>query len=275
MQNYSHWRLLISPLNNGFWNMAVDEALLFHAAQKTSLPTLRLFSWDVPTLSLGYSQSIKDVDLKKIAEKGWRCVRRPTGGKAILHTDELTYSITTALDEPLMAGSLLESYKRVSVALQKGLRLLGVTTTADSQYNKPENVEKSDPVCFQVPSNYEITWNHKKLIGSAQARKSGGVLQHGTLPLCGSLTRITEVLAYSSTDECEKAKQNIQDHAATLEDATSKVVSWQDAASAFVEGFKAEINIEFHETEISNDELQLTMDLMKNKYSTNNWNHRI
>jgi lipoate-protein ligase A len=275
MQNHSPWRLLISPPNNGFWNMAVDEALLFHAAQKTSLPTLRLFSWDVPTLSLGYSQSIKDVDLNKLKEKGWRCVRRPTGGKAILHIDELTYSITTALDEPLMAGSLLESYQRVSVALQKALQLLGVSTTADSQYNKPDNVEKFDPVCFQVPSNYEITWNHKKLIGSAQARKSGGVLQHGTLPLCGSLTRITEVLSYSSETEREKAKQNIRDHAVTLEDASGRIVSWQVAADAFVDGFKMETNIELFEMEMSNDEFQFTKELLNNKYSTDNWNHRI
>ena len=275
MQNHSPWRLLISPPNNGYWNMAVDEALLFHTANKTSLPTLRLYSWDLPTLSLGYSQTIKDVDLNQLQTRGWRCVRRPTGGKAILHTDELTYSITTALDEPLMSGSLLESYQRVSAALQRTLQNLGVSTTADSQYSKPENVEKTDPVCFQIPSNYEITWNHKKLIGSAQARKSGGVLQHGTLPLFGSLTRITEVLSYASDTEREKAIQNIRGHAVTLEEATGRIVSWQDAADAFVEGFQEETNIELCEMEMSGDELQLTMDLMKNKYSTENWNHRM
>jgi len=255
--------------------MALDESLLVHAALKKSPPTLRLYSWDVPTLSLGYSQPIRDVDPKAIQVTGWGYVRRPTGGKAILHTDELTYSITSSVDEGLMAGSLLESYQRVSGALQKALLLLGVNVTADSKYTIPEEVRPSDPVCFKIPSDYEITWNHKKLIGSAQSRKSGGVLQHGTLPLCGDLTRITRVLSYSSEAERERAKQNIQNYAATLLEATGRNISWQEASEAFVAGFSSQTNLELVEAEPSADELKMAKELMETKYSTTTWNQRI
>ena len=101
--------------------MALDEACLLSSAERRSLPTLRLFSWEPPTLSLGYAQKSSEVNFQQLHEHGWGLVRRPTGGRAILHTDELTYSVTAPLDDPVMAGSLLESYQRISKALLAAL----------------------------------------------------------------------------------------------------------------------------------------------------------
>ncbi len=100
----------------GAWNMAVDELILEHIGRGASLPTLRLYSWQPPCLSLGHAQPFADVDVHRLEERGWEVVRRPTGGRAILHTDELTYSVIAPTDEPRVAGSILESYNRLAQA---------------------------------------------------------------------------------------------------------------------------------------------------------------
>lgn len=202
-------------------------------------------------------------------------VRRPTGGKAILHTDELTYSITASLDEPLVAGSLLESYQRISQALQKALQLLGTLTSAENKPDHPSVHSKNEPVCFQTPSDYEITWNGKKLIGSAQARKMGGVLQHGSLPLFGDLSRITRVLTYPTELDRDLAAQKTLAQATTLEAASGRIISWEEAADAIIQSFTTEFGISFLADQPTQDELELSAELLKTKYGSDLWNFRI
>ena len=99
------WRLLITTPARGAWNMAVDESILLHIGRGESLPTLRLYAWTPACLSLGYAQPFADVDVNRLNERGWEVVRRATGGRAILHTDELTYSVIAPSDEPRVAGT--------------------------------------------------------------------------------------------------------------------------------------------------------------------------
>src|SRR5258708_8109308 len=156
--------------------MAVDEAILDHAGRGASLPTLRLYAWAPPCLSLGYAQPFSDVDTARVAARGWEVVRRPTGGRAILHTDELTYSVIAPTDEPHVSGSILESYNRLALALLEAVQSPDLTARAlplnvAMKENAVANHETHNPVCFEVPSAYEITADGKKLIGSAQARR--------------------------------------------------------------------------------------------------------
>ena len=109
----SIWRLIESDALQGPMNMAIDEALLESVGAGRSLPVLRLYRWSPPCISIGYAQNGADVDHLTLNEHGWDWVRRPTGGRAILHTDELTYSVIAPPDEPRVAGSLLESYRRI------------------------------------------------------------------------------------------------------------------------------------------------------------------
>lgn len=271
----NQWRVIQSPAASAAFNMALDEALLSSTAQKKSLPTLRLYSWIVPSLSLGYSQPFKDINQEELAKRAWQLVRRPTGGRAILHTDELTYSITAPLDEPLVAGSLLESYHRISLGLQKALQLLGLLTFNENKPGIANDVSKQEPVCFQTPSNYEITWKGKKLIGSAQARKLGGVLQHGSLPLNGDLSRITQVLAYPSQLEREIAAQKTLAQATTLESATGKLFTWQETAKAVIQSFSNEFGISFVTSDPSQEEMEIAKDLVLTKFGADSWNFRI
>src|ERR671922_1361006 len=120
------WRLMITPPARGAWNMAVDEAILENAGRGESLPTLRLYAWVPACLSLGHAQPFADVDTTRLKQRGWDVVRRATGGRAILHTDELTYSVTGSAEDPVLAGGVLESYNRLAQALSLAVKDLGL-----------------------------------------------------------------------------------------------------------------------------------------------------
>jgi len=254
--------------------MAMDETILESVGAGDSLPTLRLFAWTPPCLSLGFAQPLEDVNLDKLNAMGWDIVRRMTGGRAILHTDELTYSVICPIDEPRLAGGVLESYLRLSHALLNALKQLGVTALAlPKGSDGPVAPKTNDPVCFEVPSNYEITVNGKKLVGSAQARKKTGILQHGTLPLHGDLTRILDILNHR-TDPSEE-KTRLLHRATTLERVLNSRVTWEEAASAFVDAFKETLNLTFKESEPSKAELERIDALIEKKYAHPSWTRRI
>ncbi len=276
------WRLLHTPPSTGAWNMAVDEAILEHIHRGESKPTLRLYAWQPPCLSLGYAQPFKDVDMKRLRAHGWDVVRRVTGGRAILHTDELTYSVTGSADEPVLAGGVLESYNRLSQALLFAVRELGLQVEVKEQVAQAAVLgggdaagSKVNPVCFEVPSTYEITVNGKKLIGSAQARKKEGVLQHGSLPLAGDLTRICDALVFEDESAREKAKERLLARAATVESVLGVEKDWETAAQAFVGGFEAELGILFERGEMSPSEIQRAEELVKEKYAHAAWTERL
>jgi lipoyl(octanoyl) transferase len=267
------WRIIRSDPADGAWNMAVDEAVLLEIGAGCSLPTLRLYSWQPACLSLGYTQSIKDANLTELKKQGWTIVRRPTGGRAILHTDELTYSVIAPLDDSRVLGSVLESYQRLSKALLRALLLLGLEAQSNQHAGNPQ--AGLGPVCFEVPSNYEITVGGKKLIGSAQARRKEGVLQHGSLPLSGDLTRITKVLNFIDEAAQIQAASRLLDHATTVEMVTGRTVSLPQAAGAFETAFQEVLGLELVPASLSASERIQAEELVYTKYGNNNWTDRI
>ncbi len=269
------WRLIISPPAAGAWNMALDEAILESVVDHQALPTLRLYAWAPPCLSLGQAQPSSDVDLEELTARGWDLVRRPTGGRAILHTDEMTYSVAARLDEPRVAGSILESYRRLSGALLRGLELLHLQARADQEYPLPEGAQQNGAVCFEVPSNYEITVAGKKLIGSAQARRLGGVLQHGSLPLYGDLTRITQVLTYPDPSARETAARRLIAHAATVESFLGRRPTWEEAAEAFRAAFEEALDLKLIRSGPLKAELTRAEELVARKYGNPEWTLRV
>ena len=253
--------------------MAADQAILEHISCGESPATLRLYAWDPPCLSLGHAQPISDVDMTRLKDQGWEIVRRATGGRAILHTDELTYSVTGSSDEPLLAGGVLESYNRLAQALLHAIRELGLPVEMKEPIREPA-VHNLNPVCFEVPSSYEITVGGKKLIGSAQARRKEGVLQHGSLPLSGDLTRICRVMVIKDEAAPEKATQRLLERATTVESVLGYRIDWETAAQAFVRGFEAELGIHFERGEMSPSEIKRTEELIRDKYAHPSWTER-
>ena len=266
------WRLLITPPTRGAWNMAADEAILEHIGRGESLPTLRLYAWTPACLSLGHAQPFADVDTARLQERGWEVVRRLTGGRAILHTDELTYSVIAPLNEPRVEGSVLESYNRLAQALLMAVKNLEIPV--EMKEGKADSLGTLNPVCFEVPSTYEITVNGKKLIGSAQARKKEGVLQHGSLPLTGDLTRICQALKFETEETRENAGKRLLERATTVESALGREVTWETAAQSFLRAFEAQLGLSLERGEMSESESKRTEELVKEKYDHPAWTER-
>jgi lipoate-protein ligase A len=264
------WRLLLTPAAPGAWNMAVDEALLESIGRGDSLPALRLYAWDPPCLSLGYAQPVSDVDLPRLSKHGWDLVRRPTGGRAILHTDELTYAVIASRREPRLAGTLLESYEHLASALLAALRSLGLPVEMQPPAATP-SATNPNPVCFEVPSSGEITVGGKKLVGSAQARRKEGILQHGSLPLRGELGRVTQVLAFPNEAARSEAAARLLARAATVESILGREVAWEEAAQAFIAAFGKTLALELQPSQLTPIEERRATELASSKYAQARW----
>ncbi len=264
------WRLLLQPEPaQGAWNMAADEAILEACGSGKSLPTLRIYAWEPACLSLGYAQPVSDVDMERLRTRGWDLVRRPTGGRAVLHTDEVTYSVIAPPDEPRVAGTVLEAYNRLAAALVDALRLLSLPVQVQERAGTASKIP--NPVCFEVPSTYEITVGGKKLVGSAQARRKEGVLQHGSLPLTGDLTRILQALVYPDDAARERAAVRLLEHATTVEAAIGRIVSWDEAARAYVAAFGSVLDLDLEPGALTPEEKVRTEELARTKYAHPDW----
>jgi lipoate-protein ligase A len=251
--------------------MAIDEAIVTSVLEGASPPTLRFYAWSPPCLSLGRGQPFADVDLAACQTAAVDVVRRPSGGRAILHTDELTYSVALLQTDPLAAGGILESYRRLSEGLLAGLRLLGVQAAQVVSARKP--TEDLSAVCFETPSDYEITVQGRKLAGSAQWRARGGVLQHGTLPLCGDITRVISYLALPGTER-EAQRQTLRTRATTLEASLGRSVPFAQIASALADGFSQALGLELIPGELTTREQDLSAELRRSRYAAPDWTQR-
>ncbi len=266
------WRLIYDQPTLGARNMAVDEAILGSVSAGDQPPTLRLYRWIPPCLSLGYGQRSREADLDRLSSRGWDIVRRPTGGRAILHIDELTYSLALPIDHPLAARGIVESYRRISEALISTLTHLGARPHAERADS--EATHTTNPVCFETPSHYEITVDGRKLVGSAQVRRKAGILQHGTLPLTGDLTRICDVLAYPDDSAREAAKADLLAHAITLEGALGRRIDWQQAADSVAQGFAQVFEVDLVVSDLIEAERAKADQLTTGVYANPDWTFR-
>ncbi|NOX63342.1 MAG: lipoate--protein ligase family protein [Chloroflexi bacterium] len=248
--------------------MAVDQAIALMSASGHSPPTLRFYQWRPPTVSLGRHQALSEIDLARVRELGYDLVRRPTGGRAILHIDELTYSIAGPKDEPRLAGAVLDSYNRISQGLVLGLQRLGVDAV------KAPASQRAGPdvsaVCFEVPSAYEILVAGKKIIGSAQSRRAGYILQHGSLPLQGDVTRLVEALALSPAERLA-LREAVSARATTLEAVMGRHVSFWEAAVALIDGLTSALDMELEEGDLTAEEIELAQRLQREIYANPDW----
>jgi lipoate-protein ligase A len=264
------WRLILDAPRDGSANMAYDEAILRAVARGAQPPTLRLYAWRVPTLSLGYAQPSADVDFERLKARGWQAVRRPSGGRAILHADEITYSVALPEIHPLARGGVIESYRRLSAALIAALRLLAPELPLEVD-RRHERASAPNAICFEVPSDYEITAHGKKLIGSAQMRKYSGILQHGALPLSGDVADICDALLFSDEVARQRAKARLRERATALSDAIGTPIAWQVAAEALSEGFRQTFDLEWQTGTFDCAEETEALALLRARYADPAW----
>ena len=266
------WRLVVDGEADGATNMAVDQAILSAVVEGVSPPTLRFYAWSPPCLSLGRNQSFADVDPVACEAAGIDVVRRPTGGRSILHTDELTYSVALLQTDPRSEGGVMEGYRRLSEGLLAGLRHLEAAAVQAVGARKASDEQTA--ICFEMPSDYEITVAGRKLVGSAQWRARGGVLQHGTLPLCGDLGRIASYLALSDVQR-ETQRRRIVLRATTLEGAIGRILSFDVVVQALAGGFGQALNLTLVPGKVTARERSLALELRDRLYSAPDWTARL
>lgn len=269
------WRLIVEQEpRTGAANMAVDQAIAEACAAGQSRPTLRFYRWQPPAVSLGRHQPAADVDMARAAALGYAVVRRTTGGRAILHTDELTYSVAAPESEPRVAGGVMDAYLRLSNALVAGLQQLGVEADkAGSSVRAGPNVSAA---CFEVPSAYEIVVGGRKLLGSAQSRRAGYVLQHGSLPLVGDIARLVDVLAL---DEATRAalRAELEQRACTLAEALGQhdyaapELGFEHVAATLAAAFGAALDVTLRPGTLMPGELRRSAVLIREQFADAAW----
>ena len=272
------FRLLDTGRLTGAMNMALDESILVHVAQNKSLPTIRFYAWERPTLSLGYFQRLaRDVDEISVQARGFDLVRRMTGGRAVLHDRELTYSVIIPGDHEWAKASVVESYHYLSYALRDGFRNLGVqaevVSLADDSDREKYPVTGS-AACFDSPSWYELVVEGKKIAGSAQVRAHNGLLQHGSLLLDMDVDDLFAVLKFKSEEHMRKSREEFLLRAVSVKQLTGQHVTWDEATSAFAKGFQSGLGVELVPQVVSDQEWTLAEQLVIEKYSTEDWTNR-
>lgn len=176
-----NWRFIISGKLPPATNMAIDESILEGVIKGCSPQTVRVYDWDPPTVSLGFHQKIaSQIDIEKVKKYGFGIVRRPTGGRAVLHYDEVTYSVI-ARTADRFRGNVIESYKQIAHILSIAFRTIGIQVDIEKGMKEEQRGNNWSAPCFSSASKYEIHYQGKKLVGSAQMRREGCFLQHGSI----------------------------------------------------------------------------------------------
>ncbi len=231
------WRLVLDSGLTGLENMALDEELAAQVAQENSAPVVRIYPWPCLAVTLGRHQPANPLlDGERCDRDGIEIVRRPTGGKAILHlTGDMTYSVIAPVDQPPFSQDVLAGYAAVNQALVAGLATLGVRATMrDPPPIWPET--GVDFGCFESPGRHEVYWAGRKMVASAQRRTAGVVLQHGTIPLAETGSGLADLLRLDPGRR-ERFRRDLNDRTGTLASALDVTPEFRKVAHALSEGF--------------------------------------
>jgi len=249
----TRFRLLLTGENNAARNMAIDEAIMRNYAL-FGKPTVRFYSWKPPAVSIGYFQQIEEeVDLAECKKQGVDVVRRITGGGAVFHEAELTYSFCCTGESGLVEKNILESYKKICGSIVLGLGGLGL---------KAEFAPLND-----------ITVNGRKISGNAQTRRGGIVLQHGTILLRVDVDKMFALLRVPNEKLKGKLIEDVKQRVTSIERETGKEIGFDETAEAMRCGFEKNFNAELVEGELAEDEVSLAKKIEKEKFLSGEWNY--
>ncbi|HIF02775.1 MAG TPA: lipoate--protein ligase family protein [Nitrospinaceae bacterium] len=234
------WRVIKDDPKTGESNMDIDRAILASCKPGESLPTLRLYSWERPTLTVGYAQDFaKEIDINRCQKLGIEIVRRPTGGRALLHDHEVTYSFTAPIPHNKFPPSLLGAYKVVAQALLEGLKEIGVCG-AELASRKKTNIGKHSfrsPSCLSSINHLEIEVQGAKLVGSAQRRTKKAFLQHGSILLDCDRSLVNSLFKFETDDARCRSMEILNNKVVTLSECLGKSVTRKEVFKALIKGF--------------------------------------
>ena len=269
------WRFLATGPHSGAYNMAVDEALMEGIIAGGQEPIFRVFGWDPPALSLGYSQQAgREVDLEKCRRAGVDIVRRLTGGRAVLHWGELTYSVICPEDDPELGGRIADTYHRIGQCLVNGLRLFGVEAGLERSSIKKVGPREGAPTapCFSSTARWEVTCRGRKLIGSAQRRVRGAILQHGSLLIGAQHKKLLDLLPPMVASMREAMARQLEEGSIHLKACTSRRIDFNELADCLAQGFSRCLQVEMQSAALGLQEQQRVRELILAKYGDPAWN---
>ncbi|MEC4202071.1 MULTISPECIES: lipoate--protein ligase family protein [Bacillus] len=272
------WRFIDSGRQDPAFNMALDEALLYWHSENKIPPTIRFYGWNPPTLSVGYFQNIeKEINLDAVKKHGLGFVRRPTGGRGVLHDQELTYSVIVSEEHPEMPKTVTEAYRVISEGILEGFRELGLDAYFAIPRTEKEKQSLKNPrssVCFDAPSWYELVVEGRKVAGSAQTRQKGVILQHGSILLDLDEDKLFDLFIYKNDRLRERMQRNFKQKAVAINELAKEKITIEEASNAFKKGFEKGLNIHLEPYELTEEETEFVADLAKTKYAADEWNYR-
>lgn len=238
------WRLVRDGARDPLFNMALDQVLASRVARGEAPPTLRFYTWDRPAISLGFHQDPSRVlNMEEVRRLGLSVVRRPTGGRAVLHGHDLTYAVALPTSLPWVS-TLMETYRALSEALREGFLRAGVPVTLARGH--VGELRPGPLPCFASTARYELVWRGRKVVGSAQRRFKGAVLQQGSIPLRRAPVWLDRVWPEASS----------YDHRwAPVEEVVGAPVDAGELASTLAEGFRHWLGVDLVESPLDPEEL--------------------
>lgn len=258
-------RLLRMGAASGSVNMGIDEALATLCRDRT---TLRFYAWEAPTLSIGYAQRCDDIDVAACGTSKVTLVRRPTGGRAVLHRQDLTYSLILPLRPPWTTYSIAESYRLINRCLLRGLEVLGVKANIGRRSKRADGALA--PFCFSTIVQDELLVDGKKIIGSAQRRFPGALLQQGTILLDFDPAGILALLCADARAAAAGALMAV----GSLRETLGRLPHRLEVEAAIRNGFAEEMGVEFAQGELDPEEFELSMQLAETRYGSQSWTFR-
>ena len=242
METKREWRLIDSGYLDACTNMAIDEAVFLMREKLGLSATLRFYAWKPAAVSIGYFQRIEDPSLQRYKRQKITIVRRFTGGGAIFHRHEITYSLACSTHEPPTFRDIIKTQQLVHEAIILGLQNLGINAELERK-----EIKRPDPYfCFINPSKNDVVNDGRKIVGSAQRRRNRAFFQHGSILMDSKIT------SKSSKQKKDRGK----------------------IIYSLILGFEKRLGIELVRSQLTKEEVKLSQELRKAKYSTRNWNYR-
>ncbi len=262
--NQEEWRFLGGDLAEGDHNMAEDMACLQSCEQGASPPTIKLYGWKKPTLTIGYSQQpSKLINIEKARELGIQIIRRPTGGRVLLHSEELTYSLIAPNDYRLFAGDLRSSMCVISKMLTDCLVNLGCSREAIQFALPSKSRSYNGPACFSLANHYELTCLGKKIIGSAQRRMKRAFLQHGSLILKFDRPLLNSLLFFENSQLAQANLIKLTESSISIDEYFGKPILFQQALKVFKDEFANFLRSKLIPGSLTNREIEYSEQWLK------------
>ncbi|MFA5117569.1 MAG: lipoate--protein ligase family protein [Candidatus Omnitrophota bacterium] len=262
------WRFIQSGYADAYTNMAFDEALLRQFSAGRCSPTLRVYGWDPAAFSVGLAQEPGEVlRLEECRQNDIPVVRRMTGGGAIFHCRELTYSLVCGKDDLGACGTVAASFRRICAFLIRAYRDLGLQAefSIESAAGKALPCRFNAPFCFAGKEKYDILIEGKKLGGNAQKRSRGIIFQHGSIPLQSDVQAAISFL--------REEPRGLSDEVCALDEVLRGKIEFNDLAGILRKAFQRTFPVGLTDCVFTQEERSLADELRREKYAASSWNN--